>query len=111
MNVWYVNGTSKQWRDLSGSEASNAATDTGDQEGQFGMLFGKGYELIDVGCDSIHAALHRGDGVTLALKADALPHNGTEFLNGDASCAASMYTGKVAAKDKDLVFAERVDTV
>ena len=111
MNVGHVDGTSKQRRDFSGSEASNAATDTGDQEGQFGVLFGKGYELIDIGRYGVHATLHRGDSVALALQTDALPHNGTEFFYGDAGCAASMCTGKVAAKDKDLVTAERVDTV
>lgn len=84
-------------------EAGDAAADTGDEEGEFGMDLGKGDELIDVRADGIYAALHRGDGVTLALQTDALAPDGAKLAIGGISGSASMSACEVAAKDEDLV--------
>lgn len=53
----------EQRRYLFVAEAGDAATDAGDKELQLGMSLGECYELVDVGLDSVDAALHGGDEV------------------------------------------------
>ena len=83
---------------------------------EFRVFAGKGNELIDVRSDGLYSALHRGDGVALALQAYALSELGTEYLQRDVSSTAAVHAGKVASKNKDLIVAElrnvlRGDTV
>ena len=111
MDVLHIDGTGKQRRNLPWREARNAAADACDQEGQFGVLLGEGDELVDVRCDGVHATLHGGNGIALALQTHTLPHNGTEFHNSDAGSSATMRAGQVTPKDENLVFAKFVDTV
>ena len=109
MNVGHVDGSSKQWSKLSGSEACNAATYLGDEEGQLRMHVGKTDELFHIGQDGVRAALHRGDSVALALQTHALTHDGSKFLHSNACCATCMCPGKVAAKDENLFVLKAFD--
>ena len=103
MDVFHLDGIGKQRRDFFNSEASDAAAYFGDQEGHFGVLLGEGNELVHVGSDGVHAALHGGYGIALSLKANALSHDGAKPLIGQTRCAATMGSSQIAAKDKDFI--------
>ncbi len=108
-DVFHVLGGTEEGRDFVGIEAGDAATDAGDEEMEFRVFAGKGNELIDVRGDGLYATLHRGDGVALTLQAYALSELSTEFLQRDVSSTAAMHAGKIAAENKDLIFAELRD--
>ncbi len=67
------------------------------------MMLGKINEMLHVWTDGFHAALHRRDGVTLTLQANALAHDGTEMQSGNAGSATTMHASQIAAKHKNLV--------
>ena len=67
------------------------------------MMLGVGDEIIHVWTDGFYAALHRRDGVTLALQANALSHDGTEMEAGNAGGSTTMHDSQIAAKHKNLV--------
>ena len=68
-----------------------------------GMSLGIDDESIHVWTDGFHAALHRRDGITLTLQANALAHDGTEMQAGYTGCTATMHASQIAAKHKNLV--------
>ena len=55
------------------------------------------------------AALHRGDGITLTLQANALTHDGPKLAVGDISSTTAVHSLQVAAKHEDLVRLQRCD--
>ena len=67
------------------------------------MLMGKDNEFLHVWTDGFHAALHRRDGVTLALQAYTLAHDGTEMQAGYTGSTTTMHASQIAAKHKNLV--------
>ncbi len=77
-DVLHLLCTLEQWGDVFGFEAGDAATYWGYQEMKLLMMLGIGDEIIHVWTDGFYAALHRWDGVTLALQAYTLAHDGTE---------------------------------
>ncbi len=89
--------------DLFVGEASNATANASDEEGQFGMLLGKGDELIDIGTDGFHAALHRGYAIALALQADALTPDSTKLSPSEQGRTTTVCSLQVAAKHKNLI--------
>ena len=109
MDVFHLDGASEQGCDIPWTESRDATAYFGDQEGQLGMLFGEGDELVDVRNDGLHTALHRRDGIALSLQSNALTHDGAKPLDGDPSSAAAMHALQVAAEDKDLILAEAGD--
>ena len=111
MNILHIHSPSEQRCDFSRSEARDAASDAGDQEGHLRMLFGEGDKLVNEWFDGVYTALHGRDSIALSLQAHALSHNGSESLNGNSCCAAAVHTLQVASEDEYLVFVERVDTV
>ena len=111
MNILHIDGTSEQRRDLVRGEACNAAADARDQEGQLGMLLGEDDELLHVGKDGTHTALHRRDGIALSLQANALSHDGPKPFKSDTGCTATMHALQVAAEDKDFVSVESPNVV
>lgn len=111
MDVLHVDGSRKQRRNLGVGEACDAAADARDQEGQLRVLLGKSDELVDVGLDGVHTALHRRDGVALALQPNALTHDGAKLLDSYPRRSATVHALQVAAKDEDFVFAEAMDVV
>ena len=82
MDVRYVDGTRKQRRNLLRREACDAAPYLGDEEGQLRVYVSETDELLHIVQDGVHAALHRRDGITLSLQANALSHDGTKPLVG-----------------------------
>ena len=92
--------------DLAVPEAGDAAADAGDIEEAFRMRLGESDEIIHIGLDRLHAALHGGDGVALALNAHTAPPNGTELAICRPGGPAAMHAGQVAAEDKDLIGAQ-----
>ncbi|CDA65089.1 unknown [Segatella copri CAG:164] len=68
------------------------------------MMLGIGDEIIHVWTDGFYAALHRWDGVTLALQTNTLAHDGTEMQAGNAGSSTTMHASQIAAKHKNLVF-------
>ena len=52
---------------------------------------------------STSPASRRRDGVTLALQAYTLAHDGTEMQAGNAGSSATMHASQIAAKHKNLV--------
>lgn len=93
------------------AETGDAAADAGDEERQVGTAGGEGDELVNVGLDGVGASVHGGDGVALALKADALSPHGTELLVGNTGGTAAVLAREVAAKDEDLVLLQRGDII
>ena len=67
------------------------------------MLAGEGEELVHVGLDGLDAALHRRDGVALALEADAAAEDGAEMLERGPCGAATVHPRKVAPENEDFV--------
>ncbi len=67
------------------------------------MLMGKDNEFLHVWTNGFHAALHCRDGVTLALQAYTLAHDGTEMQAGNAGSTTTMHASQIAAKHKNLV--------
>jgi hypothetical protein len=102
-DVRRIVGGREEGRDLLVGEAGYAATYARDEEDELRMGLGEGDELIDVGLDGLYAPLHRGDGVTLALKSDSLAPDGAKLAIGGIGCSASMSACEVAAKYEDLV--------
>ena len=76
MDVVHLDGSGKQRGNLGRREASDAAADTGDEEGHLRMLCGKSDEVLHVGQDGVNAALHGGNGVALSLQAHTLTYDG-----------------------------------
>ena len=96
----------EQWRDFAVLESRDAASDSCYEECEFGVLFGKFDELIDVGFDDVNAAVHRRDGVRLSLQADALSEDCAELFFGYPCSPAVMVSVKIAAKNKNLIFSK-----
>ena len=67
------------------------------------MMLGIGDEFLHVWTDGFHAALHRRDGITLALQAYTLAHDGTEMQAGYAGSTTTMHASQIAAKYKYFV--------
>ena len=109
MYILHVDGSCKQGRNLGRGEARNATTYLGDEEGQLRVHVSETDELLHIGQDGVHAALHRRDGIALSLQTHALTHDSTEFFNGYSSCATGMHTCKVAAEDENLVVLKAID--
>ena len=82
MDVRHVDGSRKQGRNFLWREACDATAYLGDEEGQLRMHVGETDELLHVGQDGVHTALHRRDGVALSLQAHALTHDSTILLVG-----------------------------
>lgn len=110
-DVVQVCGGGEERRDFLVAEAGDAAADAGDEERQVGTAGGEGDELVNVGLDGVGASVHGGDGVALALKADALSPHGTELLVGNTGGTAAVLAREVAAKDEDLVLLQRGDII
>ena len=81
MDVGNVDRAGEQRGDFAGGEAGDAAADAGHKEGQLGMTVGETDEVIHVGFDGVHTALHGGDGIALALQTNALTHDGAKSVN------------------------------
>ena len=60
-DVRHVVCLGEERRNLLVGESSDAAADAGDQERKLRVLMREGDELVDVGPDALHAALHSGD--------------------------------------------------
>ena len=110
-DILYSNCASEQWRDFAVLESRDAAADSRDEEGEFGMLFSKFDELIDVWADGFDAALHCWYGVRLSLQADALSEDCAKFFFGYPRRPAVMVSVEVAAKNKYFVCSELRDVV
>ena len=108
-DVRLVVGLGEEGSDFVIAEAGDAAADAGDEERQVGTAGGKGDELVNVRLDGIGTSMHGGDGIALALKADALSPYGTEMLVGDAGSTAAVLAGEVAAKNENLVLLQGGD--
>ena len=67
------------------------------------MSLGIGDESVHVWTNGFYAALHRRDGITLALQAYTLAHDGTEMQAGNAGSSTTMHASQIAAKHKNLV--------
>lgn len=90
--------------------ARDAATDTGDEEGELGMLAGESDETVDVFAHGIDA-FHGGYGIALPLQAIALAEDGAETLHGGVGGAATVHARGIAAEDEYLTLFERGDAV
>ena len=66
------------------------AADACNKEDQFGILLRIADEIIHVGTNSLHAALHRRDGVALSCTADTDSPFGTKLLVRNACRSASV---------------------
>lgn len=111
MDVLHVAGPGKERGDLCRCEAGDAATDLGDEEGHFRMLPGKPDEVVDIGSNGLHAALHGRNGIALALQSDALPPDGAEALPGQPCGPATVQSAEIASEDKDFTGPQRGDPI
>ena len=102
-DVFHINRCGKQWCDFTGRETGDAATDAGHQELVLLMVGRELDELVNIGFDGLHAALHRRDGITLSLQSHALAHDGAKAARGNPCGTATVSACQVAAKDKNLI--------
>ena len=102
-DVFQRPGAGEERRDLVVAEAGDAAADAGDIEEQFRMRLGESDEFVHIGLDGLHAALHRRNGIALALQPDSLPHHGAELPPGHIGGPAAVPAGQIAAEDENLV--------
>lgn len=73
------------------------------------MLLGVFDELVDIRRYFVHTAVHGGNGIALALYADALSHNGAEIADCRTGGTTAVHPGQIAAEDEDLVGVEGRD--
>ena len=99
-------GLLEQRRNFFVREACNAATDTGNEEGEGRVLLGKLDELVHIGFDGFYATLHRWDTVALTLQSYALSHDGPKLAVGNICRTTTMHATKIAAKHEYLVWLE-----
>ena len=66
------------------------------------MLFCKRNEFGHIGFDCFNAALHGGDGIALAPKADPASHHGAELAECHIGGSASVHACQIAALCKRL---------
>lgn len=111
MDVLHVAGPGEERGDLCGGKPGDAATDLGDKEGLFRMLPGKPDEVVDIGGNGLHAALHGRNGIALALQSDALAPDGTEALPGQPCSPAAVQSAEIASEDKDFTGPQRGDPI
>ena len=102
-DVLTINGMIEQRSDFINPETGDATAYFSDQELQFRMLFGKSNKLIHVRLDSLNAALHRGNGITLTLQSDTLAPYRSKPLIGQSCRTTAMCSGEIAAKDEYLI--------
>ena len=96
-------GGGEEGGDVAVGEAGDAAADAGDVEEELRVLAGEGDEVIHVGLDGLNAALHRRDGVALALEADAAAEDCAEMLERGPGGAATVHPRKIASENEDLI--------
>ena len=70
------------------------------------MVFGKGYEFVDVWPDCIDSALHRRDSIRVALKSDSLPHYSSKKHNCGTGCSTTMIAPKITSEDEYIISTE-----
>ena len=75
------------------------------------MTVGEADEILNVGQDGVHAALHGGDGIALALQANTLSHDGTELLHSRPCRAAGVCASQVATENENLIILEISDVI
>ena len=66
-------------------------------------------ELVHIGSDGLHAALHGRYAVAPSLKAGALTPDGPELLVCDAGRPASVHSAQIAAEHKHLAWPQLPD--
>ena len=111
VDILHVAGPGEERGDLCRRETGDAATDLGDEEGHFRMLPGKPDEVVDIGSNGLHAALHGRNGIALALQSDALPSDGAEALPGQPCGPATVQSAEIASEDKDFTGPQRGDPI
>lgn len=67
------------------------------------MLLSKTNKVVDVGLDSIHAALHRRDGIRSAVQPNALAPFSAKLAKSQSRSTAAVHTRKIAAKHENLI--------
>lgn len=110
-DVLHVHGGAEQRGDLLVAEARNTAAYAGDEERVLGVLPCEGDELVHVRLDGLHAALHRGYAVALALQPHALSPHRAEALVGQPCGSAAMCARQVAAEHEHLVRLQTRDSL
>lgn len=110
-DVGGVEEGSKEGRHLPVGEAGYAAAHAGYEKVQLGMRGNVAAKVFNVGGYGVNAAVHRRDGIGLAVMAGALTPHRTEFLMGDARGASAVTSGEVAAEDEDFVGLQGGDEV
>ena len=102
MDVREDAGGGEEGGDVFVAEAGDAAADAGHEEGQFRMAVGELDEVLDITVDDRQREVHRRDGVTLALQADALAEDRAETLTSGSRGATQMEACLIAAEYEDL---------
>lgn len=110
-DVLHSDGGGEEGRDFAVLESGDAAADARYVEYEFGVLFGKFDELIDVWADGFDAALHCRYGVRLSLKPDALSEYCTKFFVGNPRRPTVMVSLEIAAEYKHFVCSELRDAI
>lgn len=67
------------------------------------MLFCERNEFGHIGFNCLNPALHGGDGIALAPKADPASHHGAELAESHIGGSASVHASQVTAKHENLV--------
>ena len=62
------------------------------------MLPGETDELVHIGTDRLHSALHGGDGIALSLQPNPLSPDGPELQAGQPGSTSAVHARQVAAE-------------
>lgn len=111
IDVGHLDCMGKQRSNLLGRKSRNTTSYRSDQEYLLGLNLCIIYKLIYVGTDGFHPALHRRNGVALALWPHAHTHNGAKMQPGSTCSTAPVHSRKVASEDKYFIGCQLLNKV
>lgn len=107
-DILQIDCLGKQRGHIAGREASNAAADPGYQEHLLGARLCIGHKLIHIGFNSLHATVHRGNGVALSLHTNTLSLHGTKLHTRHAGSPTTVGPARLEPNTKISFSSKRV---
>ena len=87
------------------------ATNSRHIEEIFGVVSSKIDKLVNIRTNRLNTTLHRGNGITLPLQSNTLPHDCTKTPPCHTGRPSPVHTCKIATKHKDFIFSQGIDVI